>query len=430
MAYATLAFDLGAHRDALSRLWADNMSDPAVAAIVPERVRWLYERNPEGPPTTVLIDDGGPDGLVGCASVMPRRAWAGGREVRAGVLCDLAVARRHRVGGPALMLQRSLIEAIKTEGYAFLWGYPNRNSVPVFKRLGYKPVAEALSWVRPLRTGEFLRRFAPPPAANAGGALLDAALSLAERGAAAAFAAGREGAHEDHFDARFDELWARARGHYEVTGARDAAFLRWRYEEFPSGRHLVFGLSEGATLVGYVIYRVVSGGGVHVADLFCDEPERHFDALLLHFVRAMRAAGHASVVIALIAGEAVGARLRRHGFVRRNDPRPLVVRPLEGEGLETVVDPRRWYIIDGDLDILTLPPRTRARARRRGGRPRAGGEGGRTRPLSFATSLLPGARRRPVPPEATLRPARRLRVCFVVNNLDVGGLEKVALSLI
>ena len=33
-------------------------------------------------------------------------------------------------------------------------------------------------------------------------------------------------------------------------------------------------------------------------------------------------------------------------------------------------------------------------------------------------------------PEAPPRPAKRLRVCFVVNNLDVGGLEKVVLSLI
>ncbi|MCU0684577.1 MAG: glycosyltransferase [Polyangiaceae bacterium] len=42
----------------------------------------------------------------------------------------------------------------------------------------------------------------------------------------------------------------------------------------------------------------------------------------------------------------------------------------------------------------------------------------------------PPARRRPVLPEATLRPEKRIRVCFVVNNLDVGGLEKVALSLV
>lgn len=353
MAYATLAFDLGAHRQALSRLWADNMNDPAVAEVVPERVRWLYERNPDGPPTTVVIDDGGRDGLVGCASVMPRRAWVDGREVRAGVLCDLAVARRHRVGGPALMLQRSLIEAAKAAGYAFVWGYPNQNSLPVFKRMGYKPIAEATSWVRPLRTGDFLRRFAPAPAADAGGVLLDVAMGLAERGASAALAAGREGAHQAAFDARFDSLWQRGRRHYAITGARDAASLRWRYEQFPTARHYVFGLSAraGGELVGYVIYRLLPGGRVHVADLFCDDPARHFDALLLRFVCAMRSAGYGSVLLDLVAGEAVYARLRRHGFVRRNDSRPLVVRPLEPGGLESVVDGRRWYMIDGDLDI-------------------------------------------------------------------------------
>ncbi|HEU4404569.1 MAG TPA: GNAT family N-acetyltransferase [Polyangiaceae bacterium] len=355
MTYATLPLDLAAHRDALARLWAENMNDPAVAGVVHERVRWLYEQNPEGPPTTLVIDDVGRDGIVGCASVVPRRVRLGGREVRAGILSDLAVSKRHRIGGPALMAQRALIEAARREGYAFLWGYPNKNALPVAKRVGYQFVGESTSWVRPLRTAPLLRRFGPPPAADVGGALLDAALALVEGGAALALAPGRAGAHEVQIDARFDELWARAAGAYDLTGARGAAYLRWRYEQFPSARHYTFGLTSrrSGALAGYVAYRGVSGGRAHVMDLFCEDPARELDALLLRFVQAARAAGYASIAIDLIAGDDVYARLKRLGFVRRPDARSFVVQPLslDGEGAAAVADARRWYIVDGDLDI-------------------------------------------------------------------------------
>jgi predicted N-acetyltransferase YhbS len=354
MTYATHELNLDVHRDALARLWTENMSDPAIAAVVHERIRWLYDQNPEGPPTTVVIEDDR-DGVVGCASVMPRRVRVAGREARAGMLCDLAVARRHRVGGPALMLQRALIEAARRARYDFVWGYPNKNSLPICKRVGYTAVAESSSWVRPLRTAPFLRHYARPAAARAGGALLDASLALVEGGAALALAAGREGAHEARFDGRFDALWERGAPAYGVTGARDAAFLRWRYEAFPSARHYTFGLTSrrSGALTGFVTYRGLGGGRAGVVDLFCDDPARELDALLLRYLGAMRAAGYGSIVLDLIADERFYARLRRLGFVRRPATRPLLVQPLslEGEALEAVVDARRWYMIDGDLDV-------------------------------------------------------------------------------
>ena len=34
------------HREALLRLWGENMPDPAIAAVTPARFRWLYDQNP------------------------------------------------------------------------------------------------------------------------------------------------------------------------------------------------------------------------------------------------------------------------------------------------------------------------------------------------------------------------------------------------
>lgn len=355
MAYATRDLNLDTHREALAGLWAGNMHDPAIAGVTHERIRWLYERNPEGPPTTVVIDDGGRDGVVGCASLVPRRVRLGGREARVGIACDLAVERRHRSAGPALMLQRALLEAAKRERYDFIWGYPNKNALPIIKRMGYVLVGESTSWVRPLRTEPFLQRVAPAPAASLGGPLLDAALDLAEGAASLALAFGYEGARLRPADERFDRLWERGRGAYDITGVRDAAFLRWRYDEFPVARHHTFSLTSrrSGDLAGFVIYRSLGAGRAHVADLFCGQPARQLEALLLCLVRALRSEGYASVALDLIADERLSARLRRLGFLRRPQARSFVIHPLglKGAELEAVADPRRWYIIDGDLDV-------------------------------------------------------------------------------
>ncbi|HEU4407756.1 MAG TPA: GNAT family N-acetyltransferase [Polyangiaceae bacterium] len=355
MPYATRDLDLAADREALARLWAGNMHDPAIAGVTQERIRWLYERNPEGPPTTVVVEDQGRDGVVGCASLVPRRVRLGGREARVGVASDLAVDRRHRFAGPALMLQRALLEAAKRERYDFIWGYPNKNALPIIKRMGYTLVGESTSWVRPLRTGAFLQRVTAPALAGLGAPVLDAALGLAEGAASLALAFGHEGAHLGPADARFDALWERGRGAHDITGVRDAAFLRWRYDEFPSARHYTFGLASrrSGALAGFVTYRGLGGGRAHVADLFCEQPARQLEALLLCFVRVLRSAGYASVALDLIADEGLSARLRRLGFLRRPQARSFVIHPLglAGGELEAVTDPRRWHIIDGDLDI-------------------------------------------------------------------------------
>lgn len=124
-------------------------------------------------------------------------------------------------------------------------------------------------------------------------------------------------------DDRFDALWERARAAYDVTGTREAAFVRWRYGASPTARHGTFGLTarHSGALVGFVTYRVLHSGCAHVTDLFCGEPPKHLDALLLRFARH----AHGAPRVDLVASDDAYARLRLG---------------------------RRRYIVDGDLDIL------------------------------------------------------------------------------
>ena len=91
---------------------------------------WFYLRCPFGPPLLQLLRAGSAGTAVGACGAGRRRMLWKGREIRAGVLVDLAVAREHRSLGPALMLQQGLVAAGHNE-LDLLYGFPNPKAAPV-----------------------------------------------------------------------------------------------------------------------------------------------------------------------------------------------------------------------------------------------------------------------------------------------------------
>ena len=117
MAYVSTPFKLDEHKTALVKLWTDNMSDGGIAAVAEQRVSWLYQENPLGPALTWLVKDDASGAVVGCASLYPRSVSVRGEVVRAGIGIDLAVDKAHRVGGPAVILQRAVVKGSKPDPY-------------------------------------------------------------------------------------------------------------------------------------------------------------------------------------------------------------------------------------------------------------------------------------------------------------------------
>ncbi len=378
MAYSAIALDLGAHEEILKSLWCENLSDPGISQAKERRVKWLYGENPAGPSRTFLVDDVSRDGLVGCASAYPREVVARGKHLRAGVLSDFAVKRSHRAAGAAVTVQRAIASASRGAGTALLYGYPNKASMPIFKRLGYKVVGEASDHIKPLRAGAYLDRLikprlekhagnlapwlsehALPGVVRVGGILADIGVGLAER--AARYGLGFDLVFEDtsRADGRFDALWERAQGRTAIEHPRDSAYLNWRYSDFTTTRYRFFAASSRRTgrLVGYVVYsapRDSSDGWVNAADLFVEDKSVHLDPLLAAFASAMRGEGHKAVCIAHVGNPELPARLARHGFVPRKNGRFLMVQVLEGAPAdldEIAYLETSWSMLDGELDI-------------------------------------------------------------------------------
>jgi len=320
--YASREGDARADREAVLAVWRGNLGQDARMAA---KYDWFYLRAPAGAPLLQLLRHAGSDAPVGVCAAGRRRMLRDADTLRAGVLVDLAVTPEHRSLGPALILQQGLFAAGKRE-LDLLYGFPNPKAAPVFKRIGYRHVADMVRYARVVRHAAYLRRrIAKLPAFAAAplGAMIDIAHRL--RDAWRHPGARRLRAQWQDRAPDIAALWAASPKPQVLTALRDADHLRWRFDEAPAVdgvapfRHLCLSDSEG--LAAWFATRV-DGHTLHVHDFWTRtgaEPTTHVVAALL---RAAHRDGHAAVSIELATSESRLRAWRALGFEARSQ-RPV-----------------------------------------------------------------------------------------------------------
>lgn len=340
--YRVEAAEFPRDREALLHIWQGNLGDPARHA---GKFDWFYLRGPFGEPLTQLLCH---DGVaIGCCTAAPRRMLWQGSEVRAGLLADMAVAAQHRTLGPALMLQEALVEAAKGR-YDLLYGFPNRKSLPVVRRLGYAVLGELTRHSKVLRHTAYLERHLPRWLAMPLGGLLDAGMALSERLRARP---GVSADWSDHADPRMDALW-RAGAHAQgLVGVRDAAAARWRFDRSPLAgtRYLLVGDGAGGALRAWFACQA-AGTVLRVCDFWSESGSTGIaGSLVLVLVRAARRLGYTAISLEHAASDERLAGWRRAGFVPR-DHQPVVGKWLGDGGPSPSELARDWYLTSADED--------------------------------------------------------------------------------
>ena len=320
--YSTRNGDLAIDREAVLAVWQGNLGqDVRMAA----KYDWFYGRAPAGPPLLQLLMHAGTPAPVGVCAAGRRRMLRDGHEVRAGVLVDLAVTPAHRSLGPALILQQGLFAAGQRE-LDLLYGFPNPKAAPVFKRIGYRKLADMLRYARVVRHASYLRRrMAKLPAFVAAplGALID--LGQRMRDVWRFPHARRMRAQWQDRAPDIQALWNASPKPAALTALRDAAHLRWRFDDAPTVdgqppfRHLQ--LSEGGATAAWFATRA-DAGTLHVHDFWSRDGALPSPAVVSALLRAARAQGHAAVSIELATSEARLRPWRQLGFEARGQ-RPV-----------------------------------------------------------------------------------------------------------
>ena len=342
-AYVVVGGDVERDREVVLGVWRGNLGRQER---LESKFDWFYGSCPWGAPLLQLLRHELSGAWVGVAAAGPRRMARGDRVVRAGVLVDLAVAPQHRSLGPALTLQKAVLEGGKAR-FDVLYGFPNPKAAAVFKRAGYAQLGEMVRLARVVRHGTPLERVLPIAAARASGWSLDAAdwlrAAVARRGRRQLFAAWAS-----RVDERFDALWASSDHGTALLAPRDAEMLRWRFDAAPSSlpktRYLLLGDSPDGALSAWFACQT-EGTTLHVRDFWSSDAAvgvgRPFvDALL----RAAREAGHAVVSVEHAGLASRRASFREAGFVERSR------RPVFGAWRDAALRTEELHLTSADED--------------------------------------------------------------------------------
>lgn len=339
--YVTFAGDVRRDREAVLAAWRGNIGQEQRHA---SKFDWFYRACPFGEPLVRLLRHAPTGALVGVGAAGQRRMFRAGRELRAGVLVDLAVATEHRSLGPAITLQKALMSAGE-ERLDLLYGFPNPKAAPVFKRVGYEKIGELVRYARVLRYRRQLPRVMPPAAALPLGVLLDGATRI-RQAVAARRARDLRTEWVDEVVPEMDDLWRRSDHGEAAIAARDTVLLRWRFDEapLPRTRYLLVRDATSGVLEAWFACQP-DGADLHIRDFWSIDAaegvgERFIDAL----ARAARRAGHALLSVEY-AGPAprVGAWLDA-GFVPRSR------RPIFGKWSRSAGEGRQLHLTAADED--------------------------------------------------------------------------------
>lgn len=334
---------LSRDRDEVLALWRDNLGDPERHA---GKYDWFYRSDPFGPALLQLLRHD--TATIGTCGVAARRMLWQGREIRAGLLADMAVAAQHRTLGPALMLEEALLSAA-TGRYDVLYGFPNRKSLPVVRRLGYTVLGELSRHARVLRHARYLQPHMPRWLAVSLGGVLDALRAMHD-GLRTLSGPQLAAAWSERADPRMDALWDGSPHGLGLLGVHDAALLRWRFDAWPlSGvRYLLLGDRCDDTLRAWFACETVSGV-LHVRDYWSERGVEGIDhRLVLALVHAARSAGCVSVALECAATAARMAGWRRAGFVLR-EGQPVIGKWIGGDPAPVGLA-QAWHLTEADAD--------------------------------------------------------------------------------
>ncbi|MDH5832463.1 hypothetical protein [Luteimonas kalidii] len=316
-AYSVGDGDLARDAEAAVAVWRASLGQVEGRAA---KFAWFYRDAPVGALLQVLRF--GPGGeVVGTAGVGWRTMRVGARQLRAGLLADMAVLSGHRLLGPALQLQRAACERA-LQACDLVYGFPNQNAVPVVKRLGYRHVGDMVLLVCALRHAPYLQRMLPAPLALMAGAGLDLALRLRD---GLRDLPGRTLEADWHDTPLPDAHPPLAHDDCIMRGERDAETLDWRFSRSPLAAFRFLYLrrrGEATPCAWFACQR--DGDVLRIADFHVGAglaPQR----ALARLSREARSAGCRALAIECCLPEPEMTALRRHGF-RERQRRPIYAR--------------------------------------------------------------------------------------------------------
>jgi hypothetical protein len=349
MEYKVVEADLERDREALLSFWRENLPQ------WPEKkYDWFYRNNPLQPAVCCALRESADDTYVGLAAVFPRRFVVDGQVCTGGISGDLAVRKSHRVLGPALTLQRTIVATCEKRAIDFIYGFPNERAEPVQKRVGYRVIGTSRRMVRILRSyNKVKERIRIPLLSRPVAALVDLFMRITSPESRRHRLRDFSVETPSSFDRRFDVLWEKVSKQYPVLGDRSQSGLNWRFSQCPYRDYRIFALTrkDDNELAGYIVYDTREGTA-RIADLLADNTDNTLPLLLTAFIRRMRRERLDRITVNYFGSPSLMRQLRRFRFSDRGSGGKVVLfTEPDFPHAATLYDQSNWYLLDGDNDV-------------------------------------------------------------------------------
>lgn len=301
-------------------------------------------------PLRHVIVDG--ERIAGTLGYMPADFWIRGKRTAVRFTHDLLVDPDYRGGG----LGRLIVENAFALGDFFpggMWMTDPCRKIHV--DAGFVDATALVTYSLVLDPASFVtRKEMPLFKAVAGRAALTANRALAMQRARRAVSGG--GVQEvERFSANMDAAWERLAAGYDITHARDAAYLNWKYLEHPWLPYRGLVASGGTAPAGYAVWRLAPSGAAEKRAVVADFLTARGDSdtlrrLLAGVVVEAAAAGMESVSVLTTQPWAVSL-LRSMGFLPREARNTWVVAGWQNViPREWLEDTSPWHVCMGDSD--------------------------------------------------------------------------------
>jgi len=314
---------------------------------------WFYQNNVEGQADCWWVKENNKNSIVGTAAVFPRKFRIKSNNCLAGITGDFGIDEQHRILGPALKLQREVVNSCEDGKYHFLYGFPNARSEPVQKRAGFVLVGSAIRMVKVMRSYRYLKRLLKIGfLARFISFFFDIIMRLLAKETWYNLNRGLKGKLIKEFDQRFDELWEVGSEHFTMIGDRSKKFLTWRFQNCPYKNYQIFILEKenDKSLVGYLVF-LINGKDLHIVDCFARDKNDAYRNLIVAFLRQARNFKIDSISIEYLGNEFLINLLKEFNFSQRADKRNVVAYTQKTSNFSDLIkNPEKWYFLPADND--------------------------------------------------------------------------------
>ena len=298
-------------------IWDSNL--PLSTSKWLEKYNWFYKNNPYRKGKLWLLKLEGAEKTIGVGGVGYRRFNVNGKSLIGAMGVDFAVEKEYRTLGPALKLQKTIMESSKKNA-DFIYGFPAEQAEAVLKYFKFHKLGEFTRLVKVLKSGDYLERVINPRSL-ARTLSIPADLFLRLRSIKSLRASGNT-FHSDRLEDSYpiyDRLWETVASEGLLMGERTSKFLDWRYLKCPTIKYRIFGVKDdNNALKGLIVY-YLKGKRVHVVDLICPgyEKENSMSSLIMNFEKYCFSIDANSVCISMVGEGRVAQKLISTGYRKR-----------------------------------------------------------------------------------------------------------------